>query len=116
MAGLKEVHYASQDPWAGSTNLLQATGYLRWKAIRAFGPAEGLLEVLSLALHDDFLARQGPPRLDQIAAVWRREMPHTVEQAATLHRTDLFEQLCRQGATIEQVLARLAEPNGTEPP
>ena len=33
MAGVKSVRYAAHDTWAGSTNLLDASPYLKWKKI-----------------------------------------------------------------------------------
>jgi hypothetical protein len=38
MSGLRTLHYAVHDPWAGSANLLGTTPYLSRKPIRVHGP------------------------------------------------------------------------------
>ena len=48
MAGIKQVHFAARDGWAGSTNLLHASPYLRNKQIAAHGPDNERLETLCI--------------------------------------------------------------------
>jgi tRNA(Arg) A34 adenosine deaminase TadA len=51
MSGIRRLHYAAREPWAGSVNLLGATPYLSRKPIQVFGPADPLLEALVTALY-----------------------------------------------------------------
>jgi tRNA(adenine34) deaminase len=44
MSGLRQLHYASYDPWAGSVDLLGATPYMNHKSIQAYGPPREDLE------------------------------------------------------------------------
>lgn len=50
MSGLRTLHYASRDPWAGSTNLLGTTPYLSRKPVKVFGPPDPHLETIFAAL------------------------------------------------------------------
>jgi hypothetical protein len=51
MSGLRELHYAARDPYAGSANLLGATPYLSRKPIRCFGPQRSDLELALVVLY-----------------------------------------------------------------
>lgn len=50
MSGVREVHYAARDAYAGSTNLFGTTPYLSRKPMRIVGPHNQLLEIVSVAL------------------------------------------------------------------
>ena len=45
MSGVRTLHYASREPWAGSVNLLGTTPYLARKSIKTFGPERADLEI-----------------------------------------------------------------------
>ncbi|MBC7093673.1 nucleoside deaminase [Candidatus Bipolaricaulota bacterium] len=107
MAGLKRVFFASRDPWAGSTNLLQATPYMRWKGVIAHGPQLGFLEETAFVLHFDYHARRGHPRFRDILRVWQRAMPEAVEKAQAIRHTGALETLARDGAQLDDVIAEL---------
>lgn len=50
MSGLRQLHFASRDPYAGSTNLLGKTPYLSRKPIRLYGPLNPDLELALVVL------------------------------------------------------------------
>ncbi len=50
MSGVRNIHYAARDPWAGSTNLLGATPYLAHKRVPVEGPPLPALETAVTAL------------------------------------------------------------------
>jgi hypothetical protein len=50
MSGLRTLHYASRDPWAGSVNLLGTTPYLSRKPITVHDPPDPGLETILVAL------------------------------------------------------------------
>ena len=50
MSGIRTLHYACRDPWAGSTNLLGTTPYLSRKAIQVTGSEDPRLEAVIVAL------------------------------------------------------------------
>ena len=50
MSGLRTLHFASRDPYAGSVDLLGKTWYLSKKPIKVFGPANPALEIIIMAM------------------------------------------------------------------
>jgi tRNA(adenine34) deaminase len=104
MAGLKEIHYASRDPWAGSVNLLHASPYMRWKSIRAFGPQEGSMEVAMFCLGVDNQIRRAHPRLDEVLAAWQREVPDGVRFGRAAHEDGMLDRLRKQGAAAQEAM------------
>ncbi len=72
MSGLRELHYASRESWAGSVNMLGTTPYLQRKRIRLFGPADPELEALIVALHVAFTYRRDgfAPRVQWVQDTW----------------------------------------------
>jgi tRNA(Arg) A34 adenosine deaminase TadA len=50
MSGVRSIHYAARDPYAGSTNLLGTTPYLARKPVQAHGPALPALESMVVAM------------------------------------------------------------------
>jgi tRNA(adenine34) deaminase len=60
MSGLRTLHYAARDPYAGSVNLLGATWYLSRKTIRVFGPDPELEPVIvALFFEQDLRVHDG---------------------------------------------------------
>ena len=49
MSNMRELHFASRDPYAGAVNLLETTWYMTYKHMHAHGPVDGL-ETISLAM------------------------------------------------------------------
>jgi tRNA(adenine34) deaminase len=54
MSGLRELRFASREPYAGSANLLGTTPYLNRKPIRVFGPKRPELEIIIVAMMVEF--------------------------------------------------------------
>ncbi|HEX7541955.1 MAG TPA: nucleoside deaminase [Anaerolineales bacterium] len=50
MSGLRTLHYAARDPWAGSVNMLGTTWYLSRKQIKVIGPLDQLVETILVAM------------------------------------------------------------------
>lgn len=46
MSGVRTLHFASQDPFTGSINMLATTLYLERKSIKVFGPDQELEPVI----------------------------------------------------------------------
>ena len=63
MSGLRELHYAVRDPWAGSVNLLGRTTYLSRKQIQAKGPFNADLEAILASLSVEFFLNERNPTL-----------------------------------------------------
>jgi len=79
MMGIRQVHYASRDAYAGSTNMLGATPYLSRKEIRAYSPPYPELENALIALLVLFsLKRPNPPfsaRTGEVIEAWQETCP-----------------------------------------
>lgn len=61
MSGVRAIHYACRDDYAGSVNLLGTTPYLSHKPVRVTGPQAGALEDAILALQIEFQLRYYTP-------------------------------------------------------
>ena len=109
MAGLKEIHYASRDPWAGAVNLLGATPYMRWKSIRAFSPQEGVFEDAMFCLRVDFHVRRAHPRFGEVLAAWEQAVPGSIATARAAHADEVVDDMRRAGWTAEAVFDELCE-------
>jgi tRNA(adenine34) deaminase len=61
MSGIRTLHYASREPWAGSADLLGKTWYLSHKPIKVFAPPDPALEIIIMALmvERDYQAHDG---------------------------------------------------------
>ncbi|NMB46231.1 MAG: hypothetical protein GX998_07430 [Firmicutes bacterium] len=51
VSGVRNIVFASRDPWAGSTNLLGTTPYLSLKTMAITGPLEPIFEEFAAGLH-----------------------------------------------------------------
>jgi tRNA(adenine34) deaminase len=102
MSGVRAIHYASRDPYAGSTNLLGTTPYLAFKPVRAFAPQLPDFEKIviamelftSIQIHSD--ARSSP-----VVSAHLSMLPEAVE---------LADRLAAQGAPFHWRLAGLSAP------
>jgi tRNA(Arg) A34 adenosine deaminase TadA len=107
MSGVREVHYAARDSFAGSTNLFGTTPYLSSKPMRIFGPDNEGLETISAALFVAFLLHQhtGP---NVVIDALRANIPHGVLLGEHVAKTMLLPQLREREATAAEVVDRLA--------
>ncbi len=84
MSGVRAIHFAARDPWAGSVNLLGTTPYLSAKPVRAYGPDLPVLETAVVAMETCFeLLQDGAfpasPNRSPVIACWRVVLPGAVE-------------------------------------
>lgn len=109
MAGVKVIRYAARDSWAGSTNLLQASPYLRWKAIKAFPPEDGELEAVVHMLQVDAELKRGSRVNERVLAAWSTQYPAYTRLGYRLHASGIMAQMRAAGSAAGEVVARLAE-------
>jgi tRNA(Arg) A34 adenosine deaminase TadA len=108
VSGLRELHYAARDPYAGSSNLLGTTAYLRRKPIRIHGPAAPHLEALIVALHVEFsLHTTGPERARVLLDTWETTIPAGVTLGRSLHHTGHLRCLRAADATAHEAVDEL---------
>ena len=58
MSGIRQIYFATEDAYGGSTNLLGKTWYLAHKPVKVFGPQRGGLAEFACALHIEFNLRR----------------------------------------------------------
>ena len=109
MAGIKQVHFAARDGWAGSTNLLHASPYLRNKQIATHGPDNERLETIVHMLQVACEVHQRHPRFAEFLEVWRSGNPRSVQLGERLYRTGELGKMRDRGVLIEAVVLRLIE-------
>lgn len=116
MAGIKELRFASRDPWAGSANLLDAAPYLRGKRIRVHGPDCPTFETASVALNTDFLLRKDRVRFEKVVQAWDASCPEIASQALSVFESDLLPALRQAGVSGQTALAELSARLFSEEP
>jgi tRNA(Arg) A34 adenosine deaminase TadA len=107
MAGLKKIHYAARDGWAGSINLLQASPYLRWKQIEGNGPQNHEFETIVQILQVVGQLERDHPRVAEVLEVWNRFNPSGVKLGRILHQSGELEAHRDQGVSVKTVVERL---------
>ena len=79
MSNMAVLHYAARDPYAGSTNLLDTTWYLRSKGKQAFGLAQPWLENLLIGLVMETECRIRGDYLGIVFDRWEPVLPAGIE-------------------------------------
>jgi len=105
MSGLRRLHYASRDPYAGSVDLLGKTWYLSHKPIQTFGPTDPGLEVLILALsiEQDAFPNGGVLPEHHIYRRWADVLPRGIELGVELSRTGELQRMKSAGVPVGEV-------------
>ena len=105
MSGLRTLHFAARDPYAGSVNLLGKTWYLSRKPIKVTGP-EPLLEPIVVAL---FVEQDARIHFQKLPAglfweMYREVIPDGVGFGLELARTGALQGLRKRGAMAQEVM------------
>lgn len=108
MSGLRTLRYAARDPFAGSTDVLGATPYLRRKSITVVGPESAELETIVMALHVEFERAGGRPLDNVLIETWRATLPRAVELGERLFQLGGLRLLSADGASVSTVMDTLA--------
>ena len=78
MSGVRQLRFASRDPYAGSTNLLGTTPYLSHKPIQVFGPERMDLELALMALYVDYALQEYGDNANIVFERWSAEVPASI--------------------------------------
>lgn len=109
MSGLRQLHYAARDPWAGSANLLGTTTYMKRKQIRVEGPFDADLEAILVTLTVVvFLYDQDHPTNLEFLACYRDIFPDAVQFGGALFGNSLLEQMRADHTPVPEVYNELA--------
>ncbi len=108
MSGLRELRYASRDPFAGSVNLLGTTPYLSRKPIRVFGPERADLETILGALHTEFVLRDSGERYRHVLDTWAAVVPEGVRLGEQIFRDGRLRRMREAGMSAAEVVEELS--------
>ena len=105
MSGLRQLHYAARDPYAGSVNLLGATPYLQAKPIRTAGPHPDLEPLCAALLIEQTLRDHPGPGTQTLLDRWRQANPTGVALGERLHADLILVSLRAAKAPVAEMLA-----------
>jgi tRNA(adenine34) deaminase len=109
MSGLRRLHFAAHDPWAGSANLLGRTPYLRLKPIVLAPPSDPVLALVVQALQLVERRRRYPDLLDDpLVERWQRRAPAAAAWGLALWREGWLTGQAAAGAPAAVVYDTLA--------
>jgi tRNA(adenine34) deaminase len=108
MVGIGEVRYASRDTAAGSIALLEATPFMRHRAIRVIGPPDPALEAIIVALHTELLSHPHMARPPWLLEAWEAAVPQGVALGRRLYATGALARLRQEAAPAAVVVDHLA--------
>lgn len=110
MAGLRTLHYASRDPYAGSVNLLGKTPYLSVKSIQIVEPSSLELETIIMAFYveKELSDLNGNDQGHVVFEAWRQVVPQNVTLGKTLFQTGTLRQMRDAGSSVRDVIDVLA--------
>jgi hypothetical protein len=109
MSGLRTLHYAARDPWAGSINMLGTTWYLSRKPIKVFGPLDPLVETILVALFVEQDCGYHDGSLPEEAFYFRlaEVVSPGIEFGKLLWQSGQLRQMRRTGIPADEVFNRL---------
>jgi tRNA(adenine34) deaminase len=105
MSGVRELHYASRDPFAGSVNLLGKTPYLSRKAIKVISPERVDFEIVNISLTVEFNLSLKGERIDNaVIEAWEEVIPRGVDLGRQLFRSGELREMKEANSTAKEVL------------
>jgi tRNA(Arg) A34 adenosine deaminase TadA len=109
MSGLRTLHYASRDPYAGSVNLLGITPYLSVKNIQIVGPTSPEFENIIMALYveKELYDLNGNAHGHVVLEAWRQVVPGGVALGERLYQTKKLRQWKDADASVHEVIDAL---------
>jgi tRNA(adenine34) deaminase len=106
MAGLRTIHYASRDPYAGSINLLGKTPYLSVKSIQVFEPNSPELEIIIMALYveKELHDLKGNCQGHVVFDAWSPVVPQSMVLGKKLYHSGTLRHMRDAGSSIQEVI------------
>ncbi len=109
MIGVKKIRFAARDSWSGSTNLLNASPYLRWKQITAVRPEDEELERIVHMLQVCDQLALNHPRTEEVLEKWSVHYPENVRKGRQLYETGELVHLKEDSIPVKDAMNRLFE-------
>jgi tRNA(adenine34) deaminase len=107
MSGVRQLCYASRDPWAGSVDMLGATPYLSRKPLRVFSPPDPNLEIILVAFNVDAVLRARVGRVEEVLEAWYEVVPMGVDFGRRIFQEGVLQRMEAAGENAAQVIASL---------
>ena len=104
MADLAELRYASREPWAGSTAMLEAVPYLKNGNIRVVGPEDRRLEAILVTLQVECFLRLKPKVLERFLRLYEEVMPEAARAGRRLYSSGTLEAMSKEQVPTSDVL------------
>lgn len=108
ISGVRRLHYASRDPWAGSAELIGKSWYLSRKPVQIHGPQPGKLEDLILALSVEFFSHSEGDRLTLVYQRWAEVMPRAMALGRKLCDKGTLGRFVQQGRSTAEMVDAVA--------
>lgn len=108
MSGMRNLHYASRDPWAGSVNLLGTTPYLSRKPICVTPPGDLLLEAVIVAFFVDWELLVYDERMSVVREGLQEIVPKGVQLGTDLYRSGDLRRMASEAVPTRVVFDRVA--------
>ena len=109
MSGVKKFRYAARDTWSGSTNLLDASEYFRWKRIEVIPPENPELEKIIHMLQVEGQLTHNHPRAQDVLKKWSTSYPEHVRKGRYLFESGDLARMRSDGNSAREVIDRLHE-------
>jgi tRNA(Arg) A34 adenosine deaminase TadA len=110
MSGVRTLHFASHDPWAGSSNLLGSTWYLSVKPVKVFPPMDEKLELVLMGMFvAQDLERNGEATLEhRLYERWREHAPRSVLFGTMVYEQKLMKWCQQNNVEVSEMFNLLA--------
>ena len=107
MSGMAVLHYAARDPYAGSTDLLNTTWYMRKKGKKAFGPEDAWLEDILIGLLVETEIRIRGFFHHAVKDHWEPILPRGIEIGEQMSTDTPLSNLREDNAPVEEAFSYL---------
>jgi tRNA(adenine34) deaminase len=109
MSGVRTLHYACRDAYAGSANLLGTTPYLSRKLVKAYGPARADLETILMAVQTEDLLRNYNQQHSGVLEEWQKIYPGGVALGNRLYGSGALNAMRASQITTAEMIGRLSQ-------
>jgi hypothetical protein len=108
MSGMAVLHYAARDPYAGSTDLLNTTWYMRKKGKKAFGPEDSWLEDILIGLLVETEIRRKGFFHRGVKERWKPVLPRGIKMGEEMSADTPLSNLRADNAPVGEAFLYLA--------
>jgi tRNA(adenine34) deaminase len=116
MSDVKNLRYASREPWGGCALSFEMVPYLKRGNVRVSGPEDGRLEAVLIALKVERYLYLKPRVLEPFLEVYESMTPEAVFAGRRLYRSGVLERLRHKKApvpeAVEILLGEIEEERG----